>query len=482
MNFTKTLIALAVTSLALPAIAQSSKEMDELRQELRQLRKELNDLKAQKAAPAKSADGTNWGERIEQVELKQKDAVVAGDTANSFRIPGSESSMRIYGFAEVNMVTEFAGDNSNNDYSTFVPYAPINDSTDRKGQTYLHARTSRLGFETSTPTTYGPLSVKVEGDFNNEPRYGNSSTYGKDGNIYTQAATNSYGFRLRHAYGQFGGLLVGQTWTTFMDLDNSPETVDYNGPIGSTFIRQSQIRYAYGTKDLGTFTGALENPVSYVLGKNGAVKTSGFSKMPDVVLRWDKGFGWGSMSVRALGQDIRLNSADAAEKTSKFGYGLASTAFIKLRDAKDFLSLAVTYGDGIGRYFNYVEGAIYDDVKNSIYTEKALGIVGGYQYKASDVLRMNFVLGMQRNFDNDYTNFVNANGLGYSKTVIDSDGNTMGQFAINRGAYQGHVGMIYNPIKGVDLGAELIFGKRQTMAGEQGDLSRVNLSAKYYIN
>ena len=192
--------------------------------------------------------------------------------------------------------------------------------------------------------------------------------------------------------------------------------------------------------------------------------------------------GWGSMSVRALGQDIRLNSADAAEKTSKFGYGLASTAFIKLRDAKDFLSLAVTYGDGIGRYFNYVEGAIYDDVKNSIYTEKALGIVGGYQYKASDVLRMNFVLGMQRNFDNDYTNFVNANGLGYSKTVIDSDGNTMGQFAINRGAYQGHVGMIYNPIKGVDLGAELIFGKRQTMAGEQGDLSRVNLSAKYYIN
>ena len=36
------------------------------------------------------------------------------------------------------------------------------------------------------PTKYGVMSVKLEGDFNNEPRKGNSSTYGSASNVYTQ--------------------------------------------------------------------------------------------------------------------------------------------------------------------------------------------------------------------------------------------------------------------------------------------------------
>jgi opacity protein-like surface antigen len=141
-----------------------------------------------------------------------------------------------------------------------------------------------------------------------------------------------------------------------------------------------------------------------------------------------------------------------------------------MRDAKDFLSLALTYGDGIGRYFNYVEGAAFDASSNSILLEKVLGIVVGYQYKASDTFRANFVLGAQRNYDNEYTAFARANGL-------DS-----GQYGINRSVYQAHLGFIYNPIKNVDMGAEYIFGQRETLSGEKGDMSRVNLSGKYYFN
>ena len=107
--------------------------------------------------------------------------------------------------------------------------------------------------------------MKLEGDFNNEPRTGNTAQYGTSGNLFTQQQTSSYGFRIRHAYGTFGGLLVGQTWSTFMDLDNYPETVDFNGPTGATFIRQPLVRYSYGTPSAGTFTVALENGSSYVL-------------------------------------------------------------------------------------------------------------------------------------------------------------------------------------------------------------------------
>ena len=467
-----TLALLAAGVLSLPAFGQTKADFDEMRLEIQRLRQEINALKGQPAvAPVASSD-TN--DRIEQLEIKQKDAVVLGDIGNSFRLPGSETSLRIYGYAEINGVKEFKGDNSNNDFSTYVPYAPINGSTTRTGVSYITARTSRLGFEASTPTAYGPLGIKIEGDFYNEPRTGNGAVNGTVGNIYTQGWTNSYNFRLRHGYGQFGGLLIGQTWSTFMDVDNSPETTDFNGPIGTPLARQPMVRYAYNTKDSGTFTVALENSVNYMLDSAGGASLQGLAKMPDLIARWDKSYDWGALSVRGLSQEFRVNDGAGLE-VSRRGYGVASTAFIKMRDAKDFLSVGFTYGQGVGRYFYGVEGAAFDASTNSIVLEKLLGIVVGYQYKASDTLRANFVLGALRNYNNDYTAFIRANGL-------DSAAATMGQYAINRSAYQAHLGLIYNPIKNVDLGAEYIFGRRETLAGEKGDLSRLNLSAKYSFN
>lgn len=473
--FQRSVIRLALLGVwaASPAVyAQSAQDFEQLRTELKRLQQKVEALeKAAAAAPATAAPAGAVTERIEQVELKQKDAVVAGDIPGSFRLPGTETSVRIYGFAELNAVHETKGDGSGNDYSTFLAYAPLNGSAlaNRKGQTYFHARTSRLGLEASTPTQYGPLGVKIEGDFNNEPRTGNSAVYGTVGNIFTQQATNSYGFRLRHAYGQFGGLLIGQTWSTFMDVDNSPETVDFNGPIGSTFIRQPQIRYTYGTPTAGSFTAALENSVSYVLDKGGVATTAGFSKVPDLIGRWDKGFDWGAVSLRGVSHEHRVNDG-AAANTSRRGYGVAATALVKTRGGNDFASLGVTYGKGIGRYFNYIEGAFYDAASNRILLEKAVGVVAGYQYKYDDKLRFNFVYGAQRDYDGEYTDFARANGL-------DS-----GQFGINKWLQQAHVGFIYNPFKMVDLGAEYIWGARRTLAGEDGGMSRVNLSAKYYIN
>lgn len=496
---TLALLAAAVTSL--PAVAQTAKDFEELRNEVMRLRKELNEMKAQKPAPAApmAAAPTTAAapvadpaltERLEVLELKQKDAVVAGDIPGSFRLPGSETSIKLYGYAELNAVREFSGDNSDNDYSTFVPYAPINGSTQRKGQTYIHGRASRLGVESATPTAFGTLGVKIEGDFNNEPRanfdYGVSAAGKSKETILTQQATNSYGFRLRQAYGTLGGFLIGQTWSTFMDVDNSPETVDFNGPIGSTFIRQGVIRYTYTSPDIGALTAALENPVSYVYDKGGFVQKSGHSKLPDMVIRFDRAFEWGALSVRGVTQEIGINrdaGKDANYKDSSGdpiqvgslslknrGYGLGSTALYKLRGGQDSLSLGVTYGNGIGRYFNYIEGAFLDEANNRLLLEKAAGVVVGYQYKQSDMLRANFVYGWQQNISNEYNKFALANDLG------------SGQYGINKRLYQAHAGLIYTPVKNVDLGAEYIFGQRTTLKGEKGDLSRVNLMARYTFN
>ena len=434
-----------------------------------QLEAQLKALQEEVAALKKSSSAEITQVK-DQVAAQGKEAVVIGDIPNSYRLAGTDTSMRVYGIAEMNLVHETKGTNAGNDYSTFMPYAPLNGTADgnRKGQTYLHARTSRFGIEGATPTRYGLLSAKVEGDFNNDPRTGNSAVYGSLGNIYTQQATNSYNFRLRHAYLQMGPWLFGQTWSTFMDIDNTPETVDFNGAIGSTFIRQPQIRYTYTTPTAGNFSGAIENSVSYVLDDKGAATTAGFSKVPDFVGRWDKSFQWGSVGVRAVSHEHRIDDG-AGVSASRRGTGLAASGQIKTV-GDDFISWIVAGGTGIGRYFNYVEGAAYDPVANRILMEKALGVVVGYQHKVSGSLRFNFVYGTQRNYDNEYTTFARANGF------------AGGQYGVNRRVSQLHIGGIWNPVKPVEIGAEWVFGRRETLLGEKGNMSRLNLLARYYFN
>ena len=74
MNLNQTLIGAAVAAAfmsALPAQAQTAKDFDEMRQEIKRLRDEVNALK-QQAAPAKAANTSGWGERIEQLQIFNK--------------------------------------------------------------------------------------------------------------------------------------------------------------------------------------------------------------------------------------------------------------------------------------------------------------------------------------------------------------------------------------------------------------------------
>ena len=77
-----------------------AQNIDEMRAEMKKMREELNEPKKARAAEAKPADSSGWGDRIEALEIKSKDAVVAGDIGGGLRIPGSETSLRIYGYAE----------------------------------------------------------------------------------------------------------------------------------------------------------------------------------------------------------------------------------------------------------------------------------------------------------------------------------------------------------------------------------------------
>ncbi len=187
-------------------------------------------------------DSTGWGDRIEALEVKSGDAVVKGDIGGSFRLPGSETSLRIYGFAEGHAIHDLKAAGPSDTFTDLM-FQPLDGSGGQKGKTKFTAQTSRFGFESSTPTELGAFNTKVEMDF------------------YSYGSGNRNRLRLRHAYGEYAGFLVGQTWSTFMDLDDLPETVDFNGPIGAPFSRRTMVRYTYADAKAGyKLTAALRRP------------------------------------------------------------------------------------------------------------------------------------------------------------------------------------------------------------------------------
>lgn len=435
MTFRKTALGLAAACAvlsALPVQAQSSAELEALRSELRQLREELNALKRERqGAPAATApaaspapvEGSAWGERIEQLELRQKDAVVSGDMPGSFRLPGSETSLRVYGWAEAQLIHDLKGTAPGDDF-TNVMEQPLRDRDAGawKNKTKLTAQTSRFGIDSSTPTSQGLFNTKLEMDFY----------------AYCGSECNRNRLRVRHAYGEVAGFLVGQTWSTFMDLDNLPETVDFNGPIGAPFSRRAMIRYTYSDPQVAKFTVALEDP------EDGA-------RYPNLVARVDKGFDWGAVNLRVLGHEKRARS-DSGVTATRRGWGVGVGASFKLTD-KDLLmgqfarvtgDMDMMYGSN-GHAFNDADELVFD--RND-------GLVLGWSRSWSDTLRSNVVLGMNRSRGD--------------AAVFD-----------NRRLMQAHVGFIYMPIPRIELGAEVIHGRRRTFDGDSGTMSRVDLMGRY---
>lgn len=426
MMLNKTVIGAAIAAAfmsVLPAQAQSAKDFEEMRAEIKRLRDEVDALK--KAAPAvvvPAANSTGWGDRIEALEVKSGDAVVKGDTGGSFRLPGSETSLRFYGFAEAHAIYD-RNQPGPSDTFTDLMFQPLDNAGGQKGKTKFTAQTSRFGFESSTPTELGAFNTKVEMDF------------------YSYGSGNRNRLRLRHAYGEYAGFLVGQTWSTFMDLDNLPETVDFNGPIGAPFSRRTMVRYTYADSKAGfKLSFAAEDPEDQFGGG------SANERLPQLVARADQSFGWGALNARVLVHEKR------SPLDVKRGYGVGVGGSYKITD-KDLLMGQYTRVDGDIDQLYGSNGYAIDATTGAISFDKNQGLVVGYAKTFSDQLRGTLSYGMNR-----------------GKTAQAVDNRTLQQVFIN---------VIYAPIKNVELGAEYIHGKRKTFTPETGTMSRFDLMGRY---
>ena len=219
----------------------------------------------------------------------------ATDFRGAFPLPGTSAALRIGGFVKMNLVQSLSPLGSQDRF--IVGTIPTNDVTAGDSEAHLTVQQSRLNLELRLPSDYGQMRTFVEGDF----------------------AGAGETFRLRHAFGQFRDVLAGKTWSTFMDVESSPEELDFEGINGRINVRQAQLRFFPQIGEQWNLAVALEDPRPNVTGGDGV------SQFPDVVASIRRTWfdRWHVKSSIILRNLQARQASNTSNKQTELGWGLS---------------------------------------------------------------------------------------------------------------------------------------------------------------
>lgn len=154
-----------------------------------------------------------------------------------FLTPNKKFALEISGHLNVTGNYDFNGFVEGPD---FIPtFIETPNSTIKNGQLNLDIKTSRLSFRVVDYNVNGKnLEAYLETDFRGD---------GKT-------------LRIRRGFIAYGGLLIGQEWTTMMDLEAFPDMVNFQGPNAAFANWPIMIRYTHQLTDNLEACIAIEEP------------------------------------------------------------------------------------------------------------------------------------------------------------------------------------------------------------------------------
>lgn len=371
-------------------------------------------------------------------------------------------SFEVYGFAQLDYVQDFKRVNPDWDATLRPSKIPTIDGLyGDDGQSVISVRQSRLGVRARQPIAGDDLFVRFEFDL-----YG----VGDDAGQTT--------FRLRHAYGEWGPILAGQTNSVFMDGDSFPNTIDYWGPNGMVFLRNPQIRFTYKTGP-HQFAIAVEQPSNDIdpgnirlIDSDVASGLQGDEELPDLTAHWRYDDSWGHVQVAGILRRVGFETAGTPNNEpsdSKTGWGVNLTSNIKLLD-KDVLHLAAVYGEGIASYMN--DGGV-DLAPEANSTGAPPGSGLPPISLRGDVVPLFGVVFYYDHYWNDQF----SSSIGYSRTQVDNT-NFQEATAFQTAQYAS-VNLLYTPSDKIMMGGEFLWGTREDKDGEEGEDYRLQVSFKY---
>jgi len=371
----------------------------------------------------------------------------AEDVPGAFHIPGVGTDIKFTGFAETTLFYEFSGGVSLLSQACDYYLCPTNIGLEGQRtnlQTALTVAYSRFGVETFTPSGVGAIGTRFEVDA--------AGGY----QLIGETDTHSAMIRLRHAYGTLGEwFLMGQTWSTFADLNTFPDQMDENPVANLAALRAPMIRFTIpgGPAKISL---ALEDPYFTGLVDNPLGPTYPIWNVPDVIARLDLPVGPATLSLRGVAKQYKTETASAV------GFGGAAGAAVPL--GRDTLVLDVSGGPGIGTYVYGTTLGLPEDVveETSTHTMKlwtVLGASAGYTHVWSPHVRSNLIASAIWTKDDS--------GVA---AAVNSNAGTTGPLygAFNRSVYTAGANTYWSPSRTFWVGAEFYYNYRDTFSSVNG--------------
>ena len=375
------------------------------------------------------------------------DVVSVGEFPGSFRIPGTDAALKIGG--QVRVAGVFSLDAIGTDDRFVTSSIPVTGSEEagKGARTTFSAAASRFNLDFRTPTGVGAMRAFIEVGFGG-----------------TETLAN-----LRHAFGQWGHFLLGQTWSTFSDPEAEPFGIDNEGLNAISLFRQAQIRYTTPLTDSVTFAASLENPAPDV------TNATGVNQVPDLILRarWNPAAGKGSLPllgrlghvqgsllIRQVRAESDLNPNQTVGKGG-IGFGLSGRLRTGWWAETDDVTFALYGGKGIGRYITDLrtaggQDAYFDTTTGEMTILADTAAYVGYEHAWSRTLRSTLTLGwvwvnVLENQPND--------ALKYTR-----------RFSLN---------IAWSPIPRLDLVTEVLTGTRVNKDLQSGTATQIQLGSRF---
>lgn len=434
-----------VAAILLGPGAAMAQDASALEARIAQLEAELNALKTEVVA----ARTQQAAQQQDIIRLETRPAAASAPVApaapsDGFRI--GDHTVKFGGFIKLDATASnySGGDPANGDAlrEFYLPASIPVGGADEDTATDFNARQTRFWFTTDGMVGGHKVGSRVEMDFQVLPGAGDQRT------------TSPANPALRRAFVTIDNWLFGQEWTNFQNTNVLPETADYIGPAeGTVFARQAQVRYTRGP-----FSISVENPETTVTPFGGGARiVADDNALPDLTARYVATRPWGEVQLSGLLRQLKYENPGLAIDGSATGWGLSASAKIKV-GAQDDLRLMLSGGEGVGRYIglNFSNDAVLDASGEL----DAIGVIAGfaaYRHIWSPGWRSNLIYSVQE-VDNDTV----LTGLGVNSSAQSVRGN-----------------LIWTPLTGFDVGAELMFGERELESGASGDMTRLSLFAKY---
>lgn len=364
--------------------------------------------------------------------------LAAAGQAQAIGFTASGTTVDLYGYARLNAAYDLDEDVASEFGAQAGSFDEVNagDAEDDEvsGHFGADAVQSRLGVDVAHESG---VHVKVEGDF-------------RPGNL-----------RIRQAYGEYRGILAGQTWSNFNSFVGFTSALDFDALAGSAGLqnRTAQLRYT-----TGDFSVSLEEPNSSILdiGASSVAEANEKTGLPALTARYESSAGPLDYSVAGLVKTVETDDGGSVDDSATGGAVFSAVTY----HVTSMISLqgVLTYSDGANSYL-YRSGDDFG-AADAYYANGSLETISGYGGTVG-------------------ASFQTGNGsfnVGYGMVTNDWDDAEDDGLAVGN-EHETNSNIIVNyqwtPVENVMYGVEYHRLMVEEVDGDEGDANRVMFAAQY---